>query len=446
MHALHDSEYLIALTIKLLNNKQTKESVDNNKIKKNLSASAFAYRPLKVRWEHMKGQCLCSCGIYPLPRDPEVLVKAAIELTNLSDFGNPSFIEGFKVLHHSLITEAGLHYVGEKMMKGMLLTHLCNRLQIEQSLKETPAILDEIIERPIFIIGMPRTGSTFLQRLMASDPSTHHLRFAEALTPAPSPAVYEHMEHIRMDRANIFCRTIDKYGHGLQAMHAITPDSPEECYFLLRNSFMHPSFQTSAPIPSYINWVASQGQIASYQDYKRQLQILQYGQAKKRWVLKSISHWSVLPLLLKTFPDAHIVQMHRHPRAVIPSFTALMASARAVCSNKLIEPSSYVRSLMTSLSRHLDKLHKFRASLPSEQQSDVYYHDLVHDPITTVRSLYDNLGLPYSRISEKSMNDYLNDNKKEKRSNYRYSPEMFGLSGSDIDIGFSKYLSRYKLG
>ena len=158
----------------------------NNKIKRNLSASAFAYRPLKVRWEHMKGQCLCSCGKYPLPRDPDVLVKTAIQATNLSDFGDPSFIEGFKVLHHSLITEAGLHYVGEQMMKGMLLTHLCNRLQIEQSLKETPAILDEVIERPVFILGMPRTGSTFLQRLMASDPSTHHLRFTEALSPAPS--------------------------------------------------------------------------------------------------------------------------------------------------------------------------------------------------------------------------------------------------------------------
>ena len=392
----------------------------------------------------MKGQCLCACGKYPLPRDPEVLVKTAIQATNLSDFGNPNFIEGFKVLHHSLITEAGLHYVGEQMMKGMLLTHLCNRLQIEQSLKETPAILDEVIERPVFILGMPRTGSTFLQRLMASDSSTHHLRFAEALSPAPS--LSEDKEHLRMKKAQDFCRTIDEFGPDLQAMHTITPDSPEECYFLLRNSFMHPSFQTSAPIPSYINWLTSQDQIASYQDYKRQLQILQYGQAKKRWILKSISHWSALPVLLETFPDAHIVQMHRHPRDVIPSFTALMASARAVCSNKLIEPDNYVRSLITSLSRHLDNLHKFRASLPSEQQSDVYYHDLVHDPITTVRSLYENLGLPYSRISEKSMNDYLNDNKKVKRSSYRYSPEMFGLSGSGIDIEFSRYLSRYKLG
>ncbi len=408
-----------------------------------LSASTFAHRPLPRRMETLIGTWRSRMFGSSLPRDPETLIEAATQATGLSEFGNPLFQEGFRQVHRSFVDEAGLHSAGERMIANMLFTRLTNRLEIEETLKKSPAIRDEVIDRPIFILGMPRTASTFLQRLIASDPAMHHLRFADALTPAPPPVLSPERESARMERASDYCRAVSRYGPDLEDLHAIGPDHAEECIYLLQNSFMHGSFSTSATLPSYMRWHASQDVQPSYLDYRDQLKILQHGRPQKRWILKCISHWTVLRELLDTFPDAHVIQTHRHPDAVIPSFVNLMASARAVCSDLLIEPSIYAQQLVDSLPGILEGVHEFRLQMPAERQFDVHYADIVRNPLDVLSRLYERLGVELSEKSARSIRRWLETSGRHRLATNSYRLKSFGLSEEEVTSAFEAYIDRY---
>lgn len=406
-------------------------------------ASTFAHRPLHLRLERRFGSRWLHRADMVLPLEADALIEAATDATGLTDLGDPMFEEGFRRLARAFADEAGLSPVGTAMIANTLFIRLTNRLQIERTLAETPEIRDEVIDRPIFIIGMPRTASTYLQRLIAADPVLHHLRFADALYPAPPPAVSPERESERLARATDHCDAVDRYGPDLDRLHHVTPEAPEECYYLLQNSFVHRSFGISGPVPSYQAWVTEQSARPIYADYRDQLKILQHGKPQQRWILKCISHWTALPELFEVFPDAHFIQTHRHPGDVIPSFVNLMASARAVCSDDLIDPQVHARQLLDSLPGLLEGVHRFRLGVPYEQQFDVLFDDVVRDPDRTLAAVYEKFELAPPGDPLRRTSHAVEEGRARRRASNRYTVESFGLHDDEVTSAFAAYLDRY---
>lgn len=273
-----------------------------------------------------------------IPADSFQLLYEARRQTGCMETGDPLFMEAYRRLHTSIMTEARLHAEGRRAVRRMLDGLLINRLCLEHARRQTPAISEERIEKPIFILGMPRTGSTLLQRLLCSIPALRGLRLEQMIMPAPLPhqdAAAFARERIRW--VNEYLRHIRRCAPELDQLHHVSAGTVDECYQLLRNSFMHTSFHYLGPLPSYMQWLAAQDGGSSYQDYLFQLQLLQHQEPGGRWVLKSPSHWNTLAAWRATFPDAYVIQTHREMDEVLPSLESLLIASKKLYTNDRVD-------------------------------------------------------------------------------------------------------------
>lgn len=389
------------------------------------------------------GNILERLGRRTLPRDPDVLKNRAREITGLSDFGPPLFMEAYRTLHHSLRNEAQLHSAGERMVAETLLNHLCNRLEIEKARKKHPEIAAEKIVRPVVILGLPRTGSTFLQRLIAADPAFQYIQFKEAIRCAPPPGVSPELTADRYARAERFCSYRRKLVPRLDMMHRITPDSPEECYMLLRNTFLHPSFHLIGPVPSYMQLYRNRDMTESYEDYFFQLQMLQYGRPPRRWILKGPAHWFQVHLLPHVFPDITFIQTHRHPRDVISSWVRLFDAALELHSTSRCDLREQARTNTHSFVRHVQKLADFRDQNPARPFCDVLYKDLTKDPMGQIRKIYAAIGQPLSPDSEAALLAFLERDRADRKNHAREPRGRIGPDDDELNREFASYLARH---
>jgi hypothetical protein len=383
-------------------------------------------------------------GRNPIPRDPMVLMDRARQQTGLSDFGPEVFIEGYKKLHYSLRYEAELHRQGRKETARLLLTLLRNRLLIEGSKKKYPDVSNENILRPVFIVGLPRTGSTFLQRLIAADPAWHHLIFEEAVTPAPPSALSPELAASRREEVEIFCRYIFKHSPQVQLMHAMKPDSPEECYLLMRNNFMSMSFRWFGSIPTYMEWLGRQDKTHCCQEYQYQLKLLQYGRGAKRWILKAPSHWTYLPTLLDTFPDASLMITHRDPKDVLKSWVKLETALKGLYTTQSHIDGNQSSTFGETFRRHMDSLQEVREQRADTTTLDIPYKNFTSNPMETVKAVYEAMDQPLTKDSEEELLKFLEKDDKDRKSRPKLSRKQVNIDEGEVDALFAAYLGRLK--
>lgn len=381
-------------------------------------------------------------GIHALPRRSDLLKEKAARITGLSDFGPKLFMDAYEILFASMRDEAQLHGIGERIVTDTLLNNLCNRLRIEETRRTHPEIERTSIARPIIILGLPRTGSTFLQRLLAADSVFHHLRFQEALMPAPPPALTPELADRRRAYAQFRCERSERFVPSLNQMHRITPDSPEECYFLLRNAFMHPSYHLIGPIPAYINFLNAHDRTSAYEDYAYQLKILQFGRPHARWVLKGPAHWQHIAILHRLFPDAHFIQTHRHPRAVLRSWIQLYEAILKLHSRFNMPLAERAQISVRALARHVEFLHTFRTENPAAPFHDVHYKDLTRDPLDTARRIYLATGQPWTESSQAALTAFLEHDRRDRKDYTPKNREPVGPTDHEINEHFAAYLAR----
>ncbi len=313
------------------------------------------------------------------------------------------------------------------------------RLRIQAALKAHPEVLAERVERPVFIIGLGRTGSTLLHRLLALDPQVRALRYGETIDPAAAAFSSPSTRPARLARKQF--ALLHLLAPGLRAIHPLEADAPEECRLLLMNTFRTPIFGQWAVTSAYTQWVNGLGlenRLRVYESYRQQLQLLQWRRPPRRWVLKCPVHSTGLDALLQVFPDACLVQTHRDLAEVIPSMCSLMATLRGIYSDAVDFPrlrSHFARNLVH---RTIGATLQARAEYP-DRFFDILYRDLVHDPIRTVRAIYDHFGLPVSPELEVNVRDWLARNPQGKHGRHRYSLEQFGLDREAIDRLFPGY-------
>jgi hypothetical protein len=407
-----------------------------------LESPKFCHRPWDVRFMNWLGPILKRLRLTPSKRSPQDLRDLACERLTAEQWGHESFREGLCVLIDTISKDFDLTYTGWRRLRGILISHLLNRVAIHHQLQHSPDILQQPVSRPLFVTGLPRTGSTTLQRLLATDPGNRCLIFWQACRPAPPPRPETRDSDPRIAEARRFIRWLHRLAPHYDSIHPMHPTHPEECTILLMNTFICGAFRLYGPTDRYANWYGSVDKGPAYRDYRRQLQLLQYHDPGKRWILKAPEHKNNLDFLLPVFPDACIVQTHRDPLKVVPSACSLLATMRGVMSDRL-DLHRIGRNFVQSQPGMLARVDQVRETADTAQFFDVHFNELMQDPIGAVRRIYEYFDLPYTDVFECRMQKWLTENHRGKHGRHRYSLEQFGLEPGQVRERFADYCRRY---
>ena len=365
----------------------------------------------------------------------EALLEKAAAQTGLSDFGDDSYREPYNILLQSLQDEACLNTQGVILMQRTILRLLANRLRTEEAFTSYPEMAETPIERPLYILGFPRTGTTLLHNLLSCDPASRWLRLWEGLYPAPAPESLD--DDPRVAKSKEFVTGFEKIAPLLASAHKLNATGPEECLWLIEHTFADFIFELRANIPSYSRWLSEhEAEPVWYLYYRRQLQMLSWKCRGSHWVFKAPRHLSGLSGLLSVFPDARIVQTHRSAESVLPSICNLCEITRSAASNLVdkVAIGTHWHQRLLEVGRRSAEV---RSASDAEQFLDVQYNDLVTDPIGTVHRIYEHHGYSYSDSFENGMKLWLADNRQHKHGPHRYSLEEFGLDAEVVRRDFT---------
>jgi hypothetical protein len=299
------------------------------------------------------------------------------------------------MLINSLEAEAHLHPLGRLLMRVHLRDLLETRLRLVADWEDSQHPLDSVtMERPVFIVGMPRSGSTFLHELLAEDPANRAPRVWEVMFPIAKGSCQD-SEQRRICKAERCLWWFRKLAPEADSVFPMRAWTPHECVAIHSYTFQSEEFVSTCRIPSYEKFLRASDRKGAYVWQKRFLQSLQRGRTPRRWILKSPDHAHSLEGLLAVFPDAAIIQTHRNPFQVLRSsveLTRVLQGLYAWPDNLEQLAAREVRVLAEGTERFI----RFRDEHPelAERFIDVKYTDLISDPLLTVAEIYERLEMP----------------------------------------------------
>src|SRR5213594_3935315 len=327
------------------------------------------------------------------------LINTARRRCRLDDFGEGDFFEALSRLLESCQNEARLNLIGKIALRTDVLQTLCSRLQMERDRQLYPNIAQQEIREPLFIVGLPRSGTTLLHSLLAADPEHRSPLMWEVRSPSPPTFVDEKR---RIQRAAKSCNFFNWLAPTFRYVHAVGAKVPQECIGLMTPTFMSDQFDAMYYVPSYRAWFFRQDLRPAYEYHRRFLQHLQFRRAARRWVLKAPTHMFALPILLDVYPDALFVQTHRAPLDAMASVSSLITILRRVFSDA-VDPQIVCREAIQYWSETLDRFLQERGRLAEHRICDINYVEIRHDPLVAVRRIYAHFGWSLSQKVEQRM-------------------------------------------
>jgi len=399
-------------------------------------------RPWPVKLLNKLGHSLAHDGASWVPFDAGDMILEAERSTGLSDWGSEPLAEPLGRLIRSIEDEAELNLMGRLMMQSNLRRQLANRLKLQNDWKQHPEILAEPVRRPLFIVGLPRTGSTLLQRLLSRDPAVRSLQTWEMMLPSPPPQEATRLTDPRIRKIDRQLRILHWSAPEVAIAHEVVAGEPEECVSLLQNSLASPAFELFCNLPGYRAWVDAQDPRIAYRYYRKQLQLLQWKHRKDHWVLKSPFHLLGLEAILELFPDAVIVQTHREPQQVVPSLCSLFTALHGLNSDRA-DPHQIGPRWLERLARANDMTIDLRERVGSDRFVDVSFRAMLEDPFRIVREINERFDYPFTEDSLTEIRAWHEQNPQHKHGVHRYRPEEFGLDADTIDAQFARYRERF---
>jgi hypothetical protein len=364
------------------------------------------------------------------------LHESATRITGLTDFGVDDYSDGLAVLLESYARDAGLTSLGRKAARVGLRGALAARLVAEAGWAAHPEYAGVPIERPIFVTGLPRSGTTALHRLLTADPAHQGLELWLAEVPQPRPprdtwAANPVFQRIQAGYARHHVEHPEFMG-----VHYIAADTVEECWQLLRQTMRSVAFECLAHLPTYSSWLVGQDWTGPYRRHRHVLQLIGLHDAGRRWVLKNPSHLVALDALLAAYPDALIVQTHREPGAVVGSMCSLAAQATEGWSTTF-QAEVIGADQLELWARALREFAAARARHDPARFFDVDYADFTADPVDTAESVYAHFGLPYSGAAADAIRAlHAAATAGSARPGHRYALADFGLTAGQVDDRF----------
>jgi len=376
------------------------------------------------------------------------LIRGAIKFTGLKDFGfdqNPKWLEGFDLA----LNEAHripLKAAGRWWINFLLFRRLCERLRFVDYVKNHPELEKIPIKDPIFIIGLPRTGSTITYNLLALDNDVRTLKLWEIIhpTPPPSDPISEKQRIRRLSWALAFQRL---WSPGLDKIHYIRANLAEEETMWFSQNNWFPGLAIGINSPPITEWFLSQEDKTGdkafhmYQDFRNILRMRTIDKGvPSRWLFKGVLiHQHCLPALFRVFPDARVIYLRRDPCEAVAS----AASLETVLGGQYqeIDFKRYGPERMPMLISLEGSTQNYRRSLPPEDERkhfvDLLYKDTIADPYASIKKVYNQFGLDFSEEYSNRMTKYLADNPKGKHGKHNYSLKTYGLTDEGVRAAFA---------
>jgi hypothetical protein len=407
---------------------------------------ARPFRPLPIKLLNAVGRGLARLGRVPIDLSEDGLLDSAQRQLHLVDFGLPSFRPGFRKLVQALESEARLNLFGRYFARRQILELLSHRLRLAAYRRRHQAIAWERIVRPLFIIGLPRTGTTLLYGLLAEDPAHRAPLSWEIDDPTPPAEGETYLTDPRIERTQKRFDQVNRLAPGFQTIHPVGARMPQECIVTTASEFMSIRFQMCFDVPSYDEWLLEQDMTETYHHHRRFLQHMQFRYKRERWILKSPGHLGPIDALFDVYPDAMVVQTHRDPIRVIPSVASLEYTMRMVSSDQ-VDPARVGRQMLRTWSTLLEQGMAARAARPERESQilDLSMREIVSTPMAAVERIYRHFGLELSSEARERMRAYLARHPKDEFGTHRYSLEDFALDAAEVDAAFKGYRDRFAI-
>jgi len=377
-----------------------------------------------------------------------LLTEASVRSGGLQDFGDDSFRPALAVLLRALEAEGDLSDAGRERLQARIVERLQNRLGLEDYCRRYPEILDERLDDPIVIVGLPRTGTTLLQRILGCDPRLYPMLYWETRYPVPpaDPLAPGPDPRIALARAEV--AAMIAANPALLAIHPWDAEAADEEGLLIEHSF-HGYFDAYADLPSYSDWLWQTDHVPAYRHLQRMLKFIQWqkrrrGSRAQRWVLKAPHHLRQIDVLFKVFPGAQVIQTHRDPLETVPSSGSFIHNLRLVYMQDA-DPVRAGQQRSAIYARGMRETLRYRDQHPAAPFLDIWFADTVSRPLQVVRAIYAFVGLALPADVEERMQVHLEHNRRELRPPHSYSMERFGLSEEQIRRDFAAYRARYIL-
>ncbi len=370
--------------------------------------------------------------------------------TGLSDFGAEDWREPFRIFIKSLEEEAELTLMGRLMTRSEIVMLLEARLRIEDTYKRHPEINDEKIVQPIIIIGQGRSGTSFMQNVLAHNPDAGALMHWEARFPCPPPEKATYKTDPRIEKADKLVKQWTRVTPTLESMHELAGNLPHEDMAIQAINFMAPSwFDVMGQVASYDALVFNPGWDwePAFRYHQRVLKLLQWKNLRKNWVLKDPLHFDRLTTILKVYPDACFVWPHRDPVRSLASLVSIIGTLQWGRSDHPFKGGSLEYMTDPHLSagrfnRVLDQLDS--GVIPSKQIYNLFYKDLVADTIGSLEGMYRHFGIPLSEQGKAGMVKYLTEHPRDSRPLHKFnagSPEAIASARQ----AFKRYQDYFKI-
>jgi hypothetical protein len=369
----------------------------------------------------------------------EDIVAAAARTTGLSDLGGSAHEEGLRVLVEDLASpEAGLTPRGNYFQRSEVKSALVGRLLTQAAVTQHPEHAGVPVERPIFVMGLPRTGTTALHRLLHADPQAQGLEMWITQFPQPRPPreTWEDDPVFAMMQKAFTAHHVESPDY--MGIHYMDATSVEECWRLLRQTGKSNSYESLANLPRYSQWLQGQDWTDAYARHKQNLQLIGLNDQDKRWVLKNPSHMTALDALMTVYPDALVVYTHREPVVCIASSCSL--SAETTVGHSTTYVGGVIGHTQLDLwSRAFHAFHDARPAYDQDQFADVAFSDLRRDPLGVTRALYEQWSLDWTPEVEAAITEIDQESRSGAAApKHDYSLKDYGLTERQVRKAFDR--------
>jgi hypothetical protein len=413
---------------------------------------ATAYHRVSMRALNGVLRLLWKTGIGKTDLSAQSLITAARKATGLSDFGDPPIDENLRRLLQATEAEADLNPIGRMLTRQSYLRVLKHRLWAQALFSQHPEIDARTLADPIVVVGLARSGTTRLHRLLASDTQFNSLKTWESLNPVPWPGCFDANGNAvvpdpRIRNTEDGLKFVIWMGPQIEAVHPLGAHEVEEEVGLIEHALSSQLFEVIRRLPSFGDWLMRNDQTYAYNYMARLLKMIEWFRKEppqKTWVLKTPQHMQDLDALLNVFPNAKLLFIHRDPVAAVGSACSMTWNA-LVRDTDSITPQWVGEEWLNKTDAMLRKIIRLRESIPASQQLDIYYDDMNRDWQGVIRKIYDFTGFELKQSALDAMAAWLQGNKQHKHGKHTYRLEDFGLTEAAVAGRLAYYRDKYRI-
>ena len=370
------------------------------------------------------------------------LEDGARAATGLDDFGSPYYREGLDRTVAALNTEAELNDLGRVMQHATISNALIQRLKIVETYKQHPEIADEVVDGPVVVLGLPRTGTTALSQLVSADPQFRSLRTWESQAPTPPPEAATQHSDPRIAQCAEGIAMISQMFPDFQAMVSSEPEAATECQDLMGMSFRTFHFDGVVHVPSYVEWMLHSDMRETYAFHRDVLKLLQWHCKPNLWHLRTPVHMFALDAFAAAYPNAKFLWSHRDPAKVLGSVCSLIAYVRSWSSDRR-EPEELGAEQLAWWAEGMRRAMDFRSEFGDDRFVDVSFAALQTDPIETIADSYEKLGLRFTDSARAKVRQWADQHKPGHRGTHSYELADYGLTLEQVHKAFGDYIDTY---